>query len=184
MHTNEKRLVRKLKNGDTAALGDIIDQYTGYVRTVIRNFSRGMLSEQDIDEICSDVFYSLWRHRDSIKSDVGFRSYLSAIARNAVKDRFRSAKPPSEDISELEIPCKIEVEDMAQLHETIRCIDEGLKTLSERDGEIFARYYFYGESTPEIARKMNISEGAVRSSLSRTRNKLKEYLMKRGFEYA
>lgn len=101
MHTNEKRLARKLKNGDTAAFGDIIDQYTGYVRTVIRNFSRGMLSEQDIDEICSDVFYSLWQHRDGIKPDVGFRSYLSAIARNAVKDRFKSAKPPSEDISEL-----------------------------------------------------------------------------------
>lgn len=73
---------------------------------------------------------------------------------------------------------------MAQLHETIRCIDEGLKTLPERDGEIFVRHYFYGESTPEIARKMNISEGTARSSLSRTRNRLKEYLTKRGFEYA
>lgn len=184
MHTNEKQLAHKLKNGDTAALGDIIDQYTGYVRTVIRNFSRGTLPEQDIDELCADVFYSLWQHRESIKSDVGFRSYLSAIARNAVKDRFKCAKPPSEDISELEIPGNIEVEDMAQLHETLRCIDEGLESLPERDGEIFARFYFYGESTPEIARKMNISEGTARSSLSRTRNKLKEYLTKRGFEYA
>lgn len=184
MQTNEKRLAAKLRNGDTEALKEIIDRYTGYVRTVIRNFSRGSFSEQDIDELCSDVFFSLWQHRESIRADVGFRSYLSAIARNAVKDRFKSAKPLSEDISELEIPSGIEVEDMAQLRETLRCIDKGLSTLPERDSEIFARFYFYGESTPEIARKMNIPEGTVRSSLSRTRNKLKEYLTKRGFEYA
>lgn len=184
MQTNEKRLAAKLRNGDTAALKEIIDRYTGYVRTVIRNFSRGSFSEQDIDELCSDVFFSLWQHRESIKSDVGFRSYLSAIARNAVKDRFKFAKPPSEDISELEIPSGIKVEDMAQLREALRYIDKGLSTLPERDREIFARYYFYGESTSEIARRMDIPEGTVRSALSRTRNKLKEYLTKRGFDYA
>lgn len=184
MQTNEKRLAAKLRNGDTEALKEIIDRYTGYVRTVIRNFSRGSLSEQDIDELCSDVFFSLWQHREGIKADDGFRSYLSAIARNAVKDRFKSANPPSEDISELEIPSGIEVEDMAQLRETLRCMDKGLSTLPERDSEIFARFYFYGETAPEIARRMDIPEGTVRSSLSRTRNKLKEYLTKRGFEYA
>lgn len=184
MQTNEKRLAAKLRNGDTAALKEIIDRYTGYVRTVIRNFSRGSFSEQDIDELCSDVFFSLWQHREGIKADIGFRSYLSAIARNSVKDHFKSAKPPSEDISELEIPSGIEVEDMAQLRETLHCIDEYLSTLPERDSEIFARYYFYGESTREIARRMDIPEGTVRSTLSRTRNKLKEFLTKRGFEYA
>lgn len=184
MQTNEKRLAAKLRNGDTATLKEIIDRYTGYVRTVIRNFSCGSFSEQDIDELCSDVFFSLWQHREGIKPDVGFRSYLSAIARNAVKDRFKSAKPPSEDISELEIPSGIEVEDMAQLREVLRYIDKGLSTLPERDSEIFARFYFYGESATEIARRMDIPEGTVRSALSRTRSKLKEYLTKRGFDYA
>ena len=66
----------------------------------------------------------------------------------------------------------------------IRCLDEGLSTLSERESEMFARYYFYGESTPEIARKMELSESTVRSALSRTRNKLKDYLTKRGFDHA
>ena len=184
MHTKEKQLAVKLKKGDTAALKEIIDCYTGYVRTVIRNFSRGTLSEQDIDELCSDVFFSLWQHRGSLDVNIGFRSYLSAAARNAVKDRFKSAKPPCEDISELEIPSGFPVEDAADMHEMLRCLDKGLSTLPEKESEIFARYYFYGESTPEIARKMNISESTVRSELSRTRTKLKEYLTKRGFDHA
>lgn len=179
--TNENRLAEKLRRGDTAALGEIIDCYTGYVRTVIRNFSRGSFSEQDIEELCSDVFYSLWRHRENLDAGIGFRSYLSAIARNAVKDRFKAAKPPCEDVSELDIPSDHSVEDSALLRETLRCIDEGLETLPERESEIFARYYFYGESTPEIARRLNVSEGTVRSALSRTRNKLKDYLTERGF---
>lgn len=184
MQTKENRLVSKLKKDDTAALKEIIDCYTGYVRTVVRNFSRGTFSEQDIDELCSDVFFSLWQHRNSLDVKIGFRSYLSAIARNAVKDRFKSAKPPCEDISELEIPSGFSVEDTAQLHEMMRCLDKGLKQMSEQEREIFARYYFYGESTPKIAEKMNIAESTVRSGLSRTRNKLKEYMTKRGFDYA
>lgn len=184
MQTSEKRLAAMLKKGDTAALKEIIDRYTGYVRTVIRNFSRGTLSEQDVDELCSDVFYSLWRHRETLDAKIGFRSYLSAIARNAVKDRFKSARPPCEDISELDIPSDFSVEDTAQLSETMRCLDKGLKQLPEKEREIFARYYFYGESTPAIAKKTGLSEGSVRSLLSRARNKLKEYLTERGFEYA
>lgn len=181
---NENPLAERLRSGDTAALGEIIGCYTGYVRTVIRNFSRGALSEQDTDELCSDVFYSLWQHRENLNAEIGFRSYLSAIARNAVKDRFKASKTRCselEDISELEIPSGYSVEDAAILGETLRCIDDGLETLPERESEIFARYYFYGESTPDIARRMDISEGTVRSALSRTRNKLKQYLTERGF---
>lgn len=182
--TKERTLAVKLKKGDTTALKEIMGCYTGYVRTVIRNFSRGTFSEQDIDELCSDVFFSLWQHRENLDAHVGFRSYLSAIARNAVKDRFKSEKPPFEDISELDIPSGFRIEEAAQLREMIRCLDEGLSSLSERDSEMFARYYFYGESTPEIARKMDLSESSVRSALSRTRSKLRDYLMKRGFDYA
>lgn len=184
MQTKEKQFAVKLKKGDTAALKEIIDCYTGYVRTVLRNFSRGMLSEQDIDELCSDIFFSLWQHRKNLDADVGFRAYLSAMARNAVKDRFKSAEPPCDNVSEFEIPSGSRVEDMAQFHEMIRCLDKGLSTLPEKESEMFARYYFYGESTPVIARKMNLSESTVRSALSRTRTKLKEYLTKRGFDHA
>ncbi len=184
MQTKEKTLAIKLKKGNTAALKEIIDCYTGYVRTVIRNFSRGTFSEQDIDELCSDVFFSLWQHRENLDTKTGFRSYLSAMARNAVKDRFKSVKPPCEDISELEIPSEFSVEDAAQLHDMLRCLDKGLEQLQEKEREVFARYYFYGESTPHIAERMNISEGSIRSVLSRTRNKLKEYLTKRGFDHA
>ncbi|MBD5112298.1 MAG: sigma-70 family RNA polymerase sigma factor [Ruminococcaceae bacterium] len=182
MKSTEQRFVKRLKNGDTIALGKIIDLCSGYVCTVIRNFSRGMLSEQDIDELCADVFFNLWEHRETLDSEIPLKAYLSAIARNAVKNRFRSQKP-AEDISELEIADMFSVEERAELNEIMKALDDALKQLKKREREIFLRFYFYGEKSSEIAEETGITESSVRSQLSRTRTKLKDYLTKRGFDY-
>ena len=58
---DEKELIRALSDGDNKALERIMKKYSGYVCTVARNFSRGALSEEDIDEISVEVFYKLWK---------------------------------------------------------------------------------------------------------------------------
>lgn len=183
MKPTEQRLAERLQNGDTAALEKIIDGFSGYVCTVIRNFSRGAFSEQDIDELCSDVFYNLWKHRENLDANIGLKAYLSAIARNAVKNRFRSQNPPAEDISELELADDFSIEEAAERREMMNTLYEALQTLSDSEREIFLRFYFYGEKSSEIAIKTGIAESSVRSKLSRTRTKLREYLTKRGFDY-
>lgn len=183
MKPTEQRLAERLKTGDTAALEKIIDGFSGYVCTVIRNFSRGTLSEQDIDELCSDVFYGLWKRRDNINAELGLKAYLSAVARNAVKNRFRTLKPPAEDISELELPDDFSIEELAERRELMSALYEALETLSDAEREMFLRFYFYGEKSSEIAIKTGAAESSVRSRLSRTRAKLREYLTERGFEY-
>lgn len=52
-----------------------------------------------------------------------------------------------------------------------------LKTLSDIDCKIFVRRYYLFEATKEIADTLGIRDGTVRTSLFRTRNKLKNYLM-------
>ena len=184
MKPTEQRLAERLKKGDAAALEKIIDSFSGYVCAVIRNFSRGAFSEQDIDELCADVFYKLWKCRENLDAKLGLKAYLSAISRNAVKNRFRSQKPPSEDISELEIADDFSIEEAAERKEMMSALYEALETLSDEEREIFLRFYFYGEKSSEIAIKTCISESSVRSKLSRTRTKLREYLTKRGFDNA
>lgn len=183
MHIKEKRLVRELKSSSTKALGEVIDNYSGYTAAVIRNFSRGMLTEEDIDELCSDVFFSLWEHRASLDGVVGLRAYIAASARNAVKNRFRKMNPPADSIDELEIADEYSVEDAALLNDMTRCLGEALDTLNKKQREIFMRYYFYGEKSSEIADFFKITESSVRCELTRTRKLLKNYLTKRGFDH-
>lgn len=181
---NEKRLTAELKKGSTATLGEIMDVLSGYVCTVVRNFSRGTLSEDEIDELAVDIFFKLWQNREKLDEEIGLRAYLSASARNAVKNRFRDmpeVTSPPEDISELELSDGHSVEEQAELNEVMRCVDEGLQTLSEKEREVFSRFRFFGERSPDIAKAMDIPEATVRTILSRTRSKLKEFLMKRGF---
>lgn len=183
MHTKEQRLASALKKGDTSALANIIDGYAGYVCAVIRNFSRGAFNEEDIDEICSDVFFGLWEHREGLDAELGLKAYLSAIARNAVKNRFRSVKPPTVDIEELELADNFSVEYKAELNELMHELDSLIKALPNEEREIFMRFYFYGQKSSEIAAIMDTAEGTVRSRLSRTRAKLRMELRNRGFDY-
>lgn len=56
---NDEKLVKALSDGNEKALEKIMKKYSGYVCTVARNFSRGALSEEEIDEISVEVFYKL-----------------------------------------------------------------------------------------------------------------------------
>lgn len=180
---SEEKLLKALSDGDVKALEKIMKKYSGYVCTVARNFSRGALSEEDIDEISVEVFYRLWSCRRNLEIKVGLSAYLSAAARNAVKNRFRNLPPPYEDITELEISSDFLVEDKAELSIMTECLKEGIDRLSARDREIFLRFYLYGEKSSQIAKAMNISESMVRTNLHRTRDKLKKFMSERGYDH-
>lgn len=180
---SDQKLIRALADGDVSALERIMKKYSGYVCTVARNFSRGFLSEEDIDELSVAVFYRLWEQRGRLDMELGLRAYLSAAARNAVKNRFRDDPPPCEDISELDIPAEFSVEEHAELAEMLEILDEGLKALSPKRREIFLRFYLYGEQTSQIAKAMKITESSARTELHRARAKLKEFMSDRGYDH-
>ncbi len=179
----EERLLGALADGDIKALEKLMKKYSGYVCTVARNFSRGAISEEDIDEISTEVFYKLWNRRRDLDIKIGLPAYLSAAARNAVKNRFRDLPPPYEDITELEISSGHSVEDMAELSAMMECLNEGVERLSPKEREIFLRFYLYGEKSSQIAEAMKISEGSVRTDLHRIRAGLKKFMSERGYDH-
>lgn len=178
----EKELVSAFKRGDAAALEKVMTEFTPYVCTVVRNFSRGMLTEYDIDETTADVFIRLWQSRKRLDPECGLKPYISAVARNAVKNRFRDLRPPAEDIEDIDAADDFDLEKSVELTEALKCLDKGLMTVSADEREIFMRFYFYGEKTSDIALAMDIKDSTVRSKLTRTREKLKKYLKERGFD--
>jgi RNA polymerase sigma-70 factor (ECF subfamily) len=48
---------------------------------------------------------------------------------------------------------------------------------------VFVRRYWYASSIAEIAKEYGMKKSAVGMSLMRTREMLKEYLKKEGFDY-
>ncbi len=183
----EENWTAALIAGDESALQEIIRQKTGYVYTIVRNFSKGRLSTEDMEEITADVFISLWKNRERLRMDAALSPYLAATARNNVKNRFRAMgkhAPVRQSLEELTLPDTRNLCDDAEKMEAITCLVCGLELLTDTERELVVRFYFYGEKTSVIAKAKGLSDAAVRVSLHRSRGKLRRYMAERGFDDA
>lgn len=84
----ERILIRRLKQHQPQALEELIETYSPYVGTIVRNIIGKYLSESDVEELTADVFLAVWEHTDQLKAGK-LTAYLAAIARNRAKNRIR-----------------------------------------------------------------------------------------------
>ena len=63
-----------------------------------------------------------------------------------------------------------------------RAIKSFMRTLREQNAIVFLQKYWYMRTISQIAEDLGMSETAVKASLRRTREKLKDYLEKEGFD--
>ena len=66
--------------------------------------------------------------------------------------------------------------------EIYKSINEFLKKTDKASRIIFVRRYYYADSIADIAKFFGFSESKVKSSLFRTRTKLRDFLEKEGIE--
>lgn len=78
------------------------------------------------------------------------------------------------------IPDVHSTEEAVEAAELERMLNDFLHTLPERDCNVFLRRYWYVEEYGEIAKRYNMKLNTVKTSLFRTRARLREYLEKEG----
>ena len=168
-------------NRDEAAIGAVREQYGKYCRKIAMNV---LGSEEDAEECVSDAFLALWGRIPPARPQ-SLRAFLGKITRNIAVNRYRQNQSQKrgggemalvlDELSEcLASPTSVEEEILG--HELRDSINRFLYTLSERDCNIFLSRYFYMDTVKEIAARYGCKEDYVRVVLSRTRNKLKNYL--------
>ena len=74
----------------------------------------------------------------------------------------------------------INTEAEAEAAELERLVNDFLQRLPERECNIFLRRYWYVEEYSDIARRYDMKLNTVKTSLFRTRGKLREYLEREG----
>ena len=174
--TNEEKLLFGLKKGKLGSLEKAIDLYTPYVTVVVYNIIGAAMAKEDIEEVVSDVFLSLWKNAGELDSEKGsVRAYLAAIARNLAKNKLRAARIHDE-ISENIISISKTPQEEIEERENRAVLLTLLKSLGEPDCEIFLRYYYYEEKISKIADMTGLHVSTVKTKLSRGRKKLKEIL--------
>lgn len=177
----EARLLGRLRERRADALERAMERYGGYVYTVARNRAAGMLPQEDLEEIASDVFLALWQAPERVPAGK-LRPWLGALARNKTVDRLRRldpALPLEEDTLCLDDAAWSSLE----AKERARLARQAVDQLCELDRQIFIRYYDLCQSTGQIAQALDLSRSVVKVRLHRGRKQLKAYLEQRGFTH-
>lgn len=171
--------IESYKSCNDLEIERIINEYSGYVYTIIINMSKGKLSDEDIEEIISDVFFIFWKNKDKLNNENNLSSYIAGITRNLVKEKYRKLKS-NLNISDYEniIKDNVDIEMIYEQRERVDAIEKIVKGLKEDDILIFNFYYYSGMKISEIANAINISEFNVKMRLHRMRKKIKKELLK------
>ncbi len=172
---------------DEQALSETANKYGGYCFSLA---DRILCSREDSREIVNDTYLKAWETIPPKRPSV-FRMYLAKITRNLAFSRRRADSAQKRGggemdavLEELEycIPSQSRIDDQINLEALSAVIRTFLDTQSIKDQNIFLRRYFFVEDTEKIAARYGMKPGAVLRCLSRTRKKLKEYLIREGYE--
>ena len=177
----EDRKIHTYIENDNLQMEMIIEDYSNYVKTIIRN-SYINLSNEDVEEVVIDVFLTLWRNQDKLDINKSMSSYISGVTKNLIKYKYRQSKE-NLNIEEYEENL-VEVSNMEVIlshNEKRNIITEELKKVKKEDSEIFIEYYYDDRSVKEISKIFNMSESKIKSKLFRVRKKKKKALKKRGY---
>ena len=177
----EEELHHKLSHRQQQALQEAMDRYGSYVKTVIYNVLRNQGTREDLEELSSDVFYSLWEHAGTI-SRGKVKAWLGAVARNRAKSFLRSLHqtlPMDEDV--LELP-DASPENQTLEKDLRRRLLDAVRSMPPVDKEIFLRFYYEYQTMEQIAASMDIPVGTIKSRLSRGRRRLKQVIMEQEAE--
>ena len=114
-----------------------------------------------------------------------FKMFLAKITRNKALNRIKAESTKKrgnaevsliyEELSEC-ISDGRDIESELIAKELGAAVKKFVSSLPEREGNIFARRYFFMETVKNIAEKYEMTVGNVSVCLNRTRKKLKEYL--------
>jgi RNA polymerase sigma-70 factor (ECF subfamily) len=176
----EEKLLHRLRRHKQDALEALIGQYNNYVCAVIINTLGQNFSQEDVKEIASDVFLAVWDHADAIHLGK-LKAYLGTAARNKSKDFRRKQQTLPMDLDE--VPALTDgktPESQLLRQEQQELVRKAVLELPQPDREIFLRYYYYLQTSAQIAEAMGMEDSTVRGRLMRGRNHLKQMLLKEG----
>lgn len=178
----KKKKILEYKNDYGFDLEKVIDDYSGYIYKVIQSISFFSFSNEDIEEMISDVFVVIWKNQEILEDDKMLSSYIAGVTKNIVYEKLRKQKS-NLDIADFENILK-EISDIDLLceeREKIEIIQNALDKMNKEDSQIFKLFYYEAQSIDEISKKLEISNFGVKSRLYRIRKKLKSALLKGGY---
>jgi RNA polymerase sigma-70 factor (ECF subfamily) len=174
-HENDIELLKAIAGGDDAALGQLYDRYRlilfGLLMRILNN-------REEAEDVLQEVFLQVWRRAKDFDENRGRPfTWLVTLARSRGIDRLRSLAS-RERVAVAEANERTEeVSDAASdaiKSERLGVVNSALADLPEDQKRPLMLAYFDGLTQSEIATKLNVPLGTVKTRMRSGMMKLRE----------
>ena len=160
----------------TAAFGCVAAAWRAHERE-LRGYLRHRMADTDAaDDLLQDVFVKAMRQGQGFCALDNPRAWLFQVARNALVDRLRTARPYEPLTDELAEALTFEPDPPAPVDALAGCLSRTLAELSADDTAILRACDLEGQTQRAFAQEHGLSLAATKSRLLRARARLRERL--------
>lgn len=180
----DQRIIQLLFDRAELALTALSEKFGKRLFATAKNI---LENDRDAEESVSDTYLAIWNAIPPACPDP-LAGYVLRVGKNtALKHLRRRTALKRQSNYELSLDELGDILPDNSLEEAIdarllgQAIDRFLDTLSPEQRHLFLRRYWFGDSIPELARQLHLTQNTVSVRLHRIRTQLRTYLNKEGF---
>jgi RNA polymerase sigma-70 factor (ECF subfamily) len=185
MRNYELRLIKQAVEGDRNAFREIVEDNKKKIFYFAYDLTGSL---QDAEDLSQEVFIKAFRSLQTFKGEASISTWLYRITLNAFLDLKRKKSyemeryqdPLNEQLAAESLirgnPSAGNPEVYAESYQIQMHIEHALEHLSPRERSVFVMRYYNGMSGKAVGELLHISEGTVKSLLSRAIKKMQKAL--------
>ncbi|PYQ80899.1 MAG: hypothetical protein DMG03_21315 [Acidobacteria bacterium] len=182
-------LIQRCLRGDQLAWDAIVKQYWRKVFNVAYKF---VGKHDEAEDLAQDIFLKIFKSLDTFDRRANFQTWLISISRNLCIDHYRSVRKEREtidrdvDASELSPRSKTQGQmAMMEQRDRVQLLKDAMSALPKTLRTAVLMRDIQELSYHEIAEKLKLPEGTVKSRINRGRNELARQIRKlRGEDFS
>ena len=175
MAETDAELVARVRRGDRIAAGELAGRYLRACRVVALAITGDVT---DAEDVCQDAFVSAMERIDDCRQPDRFGAWLMQIVRNRARNHLRD-QPGRRAIPLDRVTLVTEAASPAREAEQTELREQllaALNTIPEAHREVVLLHDLEGWTHREIAERMELPSGTVRSHLHHARKRLRTLL--------
>lgn len=181
----DEKIIELFWTRDQAAINETKAKYGS---RLLKLAERILQRLQDAEESVSDTYFRAWNTIPPTRPQYLY-AYLAKICRLASYEKLDWLNAQKRNVEVVSLTSELELclpDHAAQVQmedrEIGQLLDSFFETLKKEQRMMFIRRYWYGDSISEIAQTFGVGESKVKTSLFRTRSKLRDFLEREGID--
>lgn len=176
---SDQEIIDSVRKGNQADYSIIVDRYKDKAFSLLK---RMLKNEFDAEEVLQDCFLKAYHSLGNFKGESKFSTWFYRIVYNTALTKLASKKRKIEsEMSSLDDHLNLENDTdfiVSEKEDLTKFIHNLVNRLPERNSAIISMFYLDEMSCEEISEVMNITVSNVKVMLHRSRNALKDLIMK------